>query len=290
MRSRPRPNRRAAALLPPCHRVRRRTAQRRFLGRFNRRSKSDPPERYAPQPGLYQVASGPEKVGRSAATPAARMRRFTPSSRKTRTWTLCWTASRITFNPCRETRTVSSTAMTGTNALAMIRYRLRPCIAAMLAAVVVGCTTTAAPPRDAISLWQMLVEIGSSADGALSQVRDWVPDGEVEVLGLYVHRAAPFMTTDGYEVEGMIFNLDRQKEVRAYSLNLSRGGCMPLDAVPGFDRAELRPTPVYVSGPRVKKSPRDWRIELPQAWLYLVPQAEDDQCVARVRVSARRKR
>ncbi|HIY70588.1 MAG TPA: hypothetical protein H9827_03885 [Candidatus Luteimonas excrementigallinarum] len=160
----------------------------------------------------------------------------------------------------------------------------------MLAAVVVGCTTTAAPPPDAISLRQMLVEIGSSADGALSQVRDWVPDGEVEVLGLYVHRAAPFMTTDGYEVEGMIFNLDRQKEVRAYSLNLSRGGCMPLDAVPGFDRAELRPTPVYVSGPRVKKSPRDWRIELPQAWLYLVPQAEDDQCVARVRVSARRKR
>ena len=171
----------------------------------------------------------------------------------------------------------------------MIRYRLRPCIAAMLAAVVVGCTTTAAPPRDAISLRQMLVEIGSSPDGALSQVRDWVPDGEVEVLGLYVHRAAPFMTTDGDEVGGMTFNLDRQKKVRAYSFNLWRSGCMPLDAVPGFDRARLRPPSPSHPGSGVRwESSLNWQVELPEAWLSLIPKAQNNQCVASVLV--RRKR
>lgn len=109
----------------------------------------------------------------------------------------------------------------------------------------------------------------------------------MQILAPYVHRPAPFATSDGYAVKRMIINLNLQKDVASYAFYLAEGKCMPLDAMPGFDQAKLRPTPNSPPGSLVRGSYRDWVLELPGAWVSVIPRADDQDCIARIGVDRR---
>lgn len=148
-----------------------------------------------------------------------------------------------------------------------------------------ACSSTSLTRSDTLSFQQLLTEIGSSPDAGLSKIRRMIPNENTRVLTPNVIQPAPFTTSDGYVVERMTINLDRQQAARTYSFYVRQGNCMPLTAVPGFERAERRTKPP--SHPIVRGSYADWLILLPGAVLSLIPQAHDENCIAHV--SARRR-
>lgn len=152
--------------------------------------------------------------------------------------------------------------------------------------LLVACSSTSQARPDTISFQQLLTEIGSSPDAGLSKIRRMVPSANTRILSPLVIQPAPFTTSDGYVVERMTINLDQQLAARTYSFYVRQGNCMPLTAVPGFERAERRSTPP--SHPIVRGSYASWLILLPEAVLSLIPQSPDQACIAHVSVRRRR--
>ena len=138
-----------------------------------------------------------------------------------------------------------------------------------------------------VSLDSLLREIGGSQDGALSRIQHLVPDDGRLALSDRMRRPAPFATSDGYRIERISINLDLQDEVADYAFHVAAGKCMPLEAVPGFGQAQRRPVPTSPPGALVKGSYQDWVLELPEAWVSIIPRAEDGNCIARVGVDRR---
>lgn len=177
-------------------------------------------------------------------------------------------------------------ARTGTTALAETMRRLLVWLA--WATLLSSCTTTEAT-RAAVGVESLLEQIGLSADGALSRIRILLPSEGTRVLAPTMHRPAAFDTSDGYTVERISINLDLQEQVTSYAFHLAEGKCMPLDAMPGFDQAKLRPVPTYPPGSLVRGSYQDWVLDLPQAWVSIIPQANNRDCIARIGVDRKRR-
>lgn len=141
--------------------------------------------------------------------------------------------------------------------------------------------------RSGVSLAFLLREIGGSQDGALSRIQHLVPDDGRLALSDQMRRPASLATSDGYTIERISINMDLQDEVADYAFHVAAGKCMPLEAVPGFSQAQRRAAPTSPPGALVKGSYQDWVLELPEAWVSIIPRAEDLSCIARVGVDRR---
>lgn len=181
-----------------------------------------------------------------------------------------------------------SMVTTGVTVFAAIRLPLLLGMAAALC--LAACASQGSAPSGNISLRQLLGEVGSSRDGALSRVRELLPQEGTWTPGLRLYKSVPFTSSDGYDVGEVRIYLNAEGEVRHFSFYVLKGGCMPLEATPGFDRAEsnrLPPSgnfspPVY---PFVKDVSQEWVITLPDARVSLIPKSNDSECIARVGVT-----
>lgn len=152
----------------------------------------------------------------------------------------------------------------------------------MLVFWLTACASSDWTPSGNVTLQQLLEEVGLSADGGRMRVRELVPQEGVTQLGRLVQRSAPFRTGDGYQLGPMVFNYSQQGEVGSFGFRVAEGPCMPLEAVPGFEHARLRPP--AIPNPPVPRSPWLWSLSLPEATVLVTPRLEDESCLEGVQV------